>query len=119
MTSPLVSKISGLCLIFGTALIAEPAKAEHSGSDMLRIYGSANAQEKQTIEGLVRATENGMSWFSAAAKVKLYCPPEKLALTGGQIIDILRREVGEAPSIGGSPYGLAILLALKRTFPCP
>jgi hypothetical protein len=34
-------------------------------------------------------------------------------------MDMLRRAIEEHPEIGSQPFGLAILIALKTTFPCP
>jgi hypothetical protein len=108
----------------GTALLcqivfAAPARAEPSANELLRDYTASDLSGRQAFEETLRATENGMGWFSARAKVKLYCQPKNSpVLTGSTIMDILQRQIAEVPSIGFQPYGLAVLLALKRAFPC-
>jgi hypothetical protein len=89
--SPRVSKnITAIALLFWPLMFMGSAQAEQSANELLRKYSAADASERQGIEEILRATENGMGWFSAAAKITLYCEPKKLALTGSQIIDILR-----------------------------
>ena len=48
----------------------------------------------------------------------LYCPPDRSAMTGSQVIDILRRALKEEPRLGDRPIGFAVLAALQRAFPC-
>jgi len=52
----------------------------------------------------------------------LYCVPEKVVLTGEQLIDILRRWVESKrprhPRIESAPVPTALLYALRDAFPC-
>lgn len=102
-----------------TIFVIGGAHAEESASDLLRKYDVAGNEQRYRIELILSSTENGMSWFGAEARVDLYCLPKNLALTGNQIIDIMRRQISEVPSIGAQPYGFAVLQSLKRVFPCP
>jgi hypothetical protein len=44
---------------------------------------------------------------------RLYCQPNALALTGEQVVDILRRAVQKDPTIGKLDTGLGIFRALE------
>ena len=52
----------------------------------------------------------------------LYCPPSKVAITGPQLIDILRRAIAEEPPLpnplSNQAFGFALLVSLERVFPC-
>lgn len=115
MTRSVAQALSILALTLGTCW---PAFAEFSSNIFLKNHKEADLEGKQLLEELARATENGMAWVSAVEKRQVYCHPPNLVLTGSQIVDILRRESAEVPAIAEAPYGLGILLSLKRTFPC-
>jgi hypothetical protein len=48
----------------------------------------------------------------------LYCVPPKLALTGEQIIDMLRKEIKDKPREADLEVGLVMMLLLQEVFPC-
>jgi hypothetical protein len=101
-----------------------PAQAEASMSSMLSLYDHGSPAVREEVETLFAATENGMAWANSeltqVRKTKpVYCAPSKLALTGSQLIDIARRETEDFQKLGGQAWGLALLVSLQRTFPCP
>jgi Rap1a immunity proteins len=48
----------------------------------------------------------------------LFCLPPKMALTGDQADDILRREAKSVPEPDEMPIGIVLLAGLRKTFPC-
>ncbi|HWP24758.1 MAG TPA: hypothetical protein VNL39_00245 [Xanthobacteraceae bacterium] len=105
------------------ALVPVPGRAEVSASQILKMYDTGNASERGLIEANLGGLENGFGWAntylqSQRQQTPLYCLPDKLALKSEQIIDILRRGVREDAKLGNAPFGLAILVALQRVFPC-
>jgi hypothetical protein len=107
-----------ICIVF----LNHPAHAEETVNWLLNEY-SSNPDRRYYIETVVESIENGFGWANAELKVgrnqsALYCSPQKLALNGGQIMDILRRARDERKSIGEYSFGFGILEALKFTFPC-
>jgi hypothetical protein len=81
------------------------------------------SQRLTPLVGQVVDIEDGLAWANMALaqyrkEQPLYCVPTNLALTGGQLIDIVRRDVAETPSDGEYPVGLVLLEALKKVFPC-
>ena len=71
----------------------------------------------------VFGAEYGMGSMNSFLKARndkmIYCVPDWLILTGDQIIDVLKLAVKEQPSWGEQPYGMAMVLAFQRIFPCP
>jgi hypothetical protein len=48
----------------------------------------------------------------------MYCQPDHLSLTPEQLIDMLSREIGTNNQLGTFPFGIALLSALVKVFPC-
>jgi hypothetical protein len=106
--------------IFGSGV----AKAEQTVNELLHDYDSSAPNKQRFIEMLVSQTENGLSRANVYLRgerkqAPLYCTPDKLALTGAQVIDILRQEVKTSPDTGTVPFGLGVLIATVKVFPCP
>jgi len=104
-------------------LFSTEASAEMDAKTLLKAYDVATPKEKDVVLFTITRTQNGMSWANSALRMQrkedpLYCVPDNLVLTGEQIVDILRRYLNEEPSAGERPYGLVMLVALQRTFPC-
>jgi len=59
-----------------------------------------------------------MEWYAVRSKTNLYCPPPAIALTGNQLMDMLRRSVDKSKMVAESPWGLALLMSLEAAFPC-
>jgi hypothetical protein len=102
-------------------LFVVPAHAEKTVSEMLQAYDAG--QNRYLWELVLAHTENGLSWanvhiLQSGKMERLYCPPDQLVLTGPQLIDVLRRAAKDDLAIGNAPYGLALVKALARVFPC-
>ena len=110
--------------VASSTFIAAPARAEMTAREMLSNYKLGSPKTRELIEYGFRMNENGAGWLNAylvtVRKEKpAYCLPAKLALTGTQLIDILRRTSDEEQVLRDQPWGLALLAALQKTFPCP
>jgi hypothetical protein len=105
-------------ILIAVLMFPSGAKAEMSAAKFIDLYKKANAQDRQYLEEIARAEENGMEWNGTMAHVRLYCSPPNMAFTGSQIIDILERVGNEHRYIQEQPYGIAILAALEIMFPC-
>lgn len=102
--------------------IHAPANAEMRTSRFLALYDSSDLKSKAELESSIELVEAGLAWASLYSEkqggVSLYCTPKKVALTGSQLISILRK--GKEDRSGTDvPFGLELLLALKAVFPCP
>jgi hypothetical protein len=100
------------------------AKAEETVSALLKDYDSANRAKRAYIEMLVSRTLDGMNWANAylqsdRKEQRLFCHPDNLDITGGKMIDMLRRETRRSPEMAALPYGYGILATNVRVFPCP
>jgi len=112
-----------LLLIFGLYLLSAPALAEEANATIfLTVYDAARPEDKEHLRNFVEALQGGVAWANAAMKNQkqkpLYCGPEKLALTGEQVVDIMRKEVEARPSVGQFPWPAVMIRALQNVFPC-
>jgi hypothetical protein len=96
------------------------------------LYRSKNADPEvrlrasELFSGIVFALGYANASLNGDNRAPLYCQPEKLFLNVGQDIDMLQRWVRDQKAQmpdGGSyidnmPVAMAMLLALKDTFPC-
>ena len=107
-----------------TALGATPATADELDADaLIRAYDTATAQQKAAIEQTVLTAENAFREANAVIvaqrnEVALYCLPVNV-LTGKQLIEMVRIEVGRANFLGKYGFELSLLHALQSAFPCP
>jgi hypothetical protein len=97
---------------------AVPAHAEMSAKDLISEYRAGNQWTAVFILGI----ENGLGWEESYQDenggVAIFCQPGKLALTVEQDVDITSRYVAANPKSAEYPFGMALLLAMKDTFPC-
>jgi len=112
-----------MVIFIALVLTSTSAWAEMTVKELLRQYDSGNAKDRAFIEGMINQTNNGLGWANSHLIVSrheqpIYCEPNKYASTGSQIIEMLRREMGETPELGGYPFGLGIMTVNIRVFPC-
>jgi hypothetical protein len=103
-------------------IAATQARAEADVSTFLKTYDAARPTQQQTLREYLLWNYNGMDWANSSITLRdnrpLYCIPGKLALTGEQLVDMLRREAQEHPTLWTKPVGLVLLYALNTIFPC-
>ncbi len=65
----------------------------------------------------------GMTWANsdliARHQPPIFCLTPQPGLTRPKLIEMVRQAVRDAPVLADRPYGMALLIAMKRTFPCP
>jgi hypothetical protein len=110
-------RVVAALMIGGFAL--NTAHAEMEVSELLDEYDSATADDAAVIEKVVYATQNGIDWANAFQTTKrqqpLYCPPDHLLLSGHELLEMLRND----SSVASDPYGMALLVVMQKTYPCP
>jgi hypothetical protein len=96
--------------------------AEYNVNEALQAYDSANPNDRKTWELIFGNTQNGINWANSVLFYRkqqpLYCPPDNFALTGSQVVEMLRELETSKPKLATVPYGFAILLALQSRYPC-
>jgi hypothetical protein len=134
-----------IAVAMALALAALSAKAEERNAaqrginnDPLNVFWALYRSKNADPEVRLRATElfSGIVFALGYAnanlkgdnRAPLYCQPEKLFLNVGQHIDMLQRWVRDQKAqtpgaefgqyIENLPVAMAMLLALKETFPC-
>jgi hypothetical protein len=109
-------------MIFGVGS-SIPACAEMDAKTLIEIHQKAPASAREEIEIRVGLVEAGLALANAELTqiqktTAIYCSPRQMALTGSQLIDIVRRAVSDKPFLGDQPYGVVLLVSLKQLFPC-
>ena len=109
--------ICSYCLLSGVAY------AESDANQFLRSFDAGTLAERHRMSENLSQIETGMSWINVfiaedRKERPIYCPPNTLAPTGGQLVDVLRTEVRRVPEEGSRPLGLVLMLALQKAFPC-
>ncbi len=98
------------------------AHAEVDLKTFLQNYDGADIAEKRHLAERLLDMQYGMAWTNAVIEAEtgkhLYCPSQTSALTGEQIVEMLRKNAAEDPHLNNISFGLAILSTLRKTFPC-
>ncbi len=116
----LSTKFGGMVLLLSAMAFSAPASASPTAKDVLAKLESSSDEDmwKLYVNGIV----DGLQWANAAAANRgdqpLFCQPGKLSLSFEQPIEILKNYVAEHPRNADAPVGLALLYAMKYTFPC-
>ena len=108
-----------LALMISNACSAqEEGRIGRTAEQFIETYKAAPPSIQEMANFVLAAAESGFSYYSEASKVKLYCRPADVTLTGAQDFDLLSKAVDQDPSRGKIPWVLALLQALQKTFPC-
>ena len=91
-----------------------------SADEFLANYRASPSDRQIAFDDMLVIAETAFSYYRVSSGVKLYCPPERLGLTGQQDFYILSRQVAsdQTRALSGTPWVLAFLSALERTLPC-
>ena len=102
--------------------LSSPAQAEETAKDTLAYIDGADEEVANLYNVFVSALGTGIQWANVVAHDNgqpIFCPPEKLAITRDQKVQLLRTIVKDNPRLANASAGLALMLAYKETFPCP
>ncbi|MGE3757737.1 MAG: Rap1a/Tai family immunity protein [Pseudobdellovibrionaceae bacterium] len=98
------------------------AYAEMTAKELVDTLANPYVRVREFVMSFFVGTQNGRSWANtqlAYDKMPLvYCVPPKMGLTGEQVLDVLKRHLEEVPTDKNFPVGLALLRAMRSTFPC-
>jgi hypothetical protein len=118
----IMSALRGLALL--VLLLASNANAQPEGSAALALHSydtHFSAKQRETFEWMVTGIEEGLAWANADLKARnqapLYCQPN-VKFSTVQVIQILRQGIVGDAALAASPLGMAVLVSLKKTFPC-
>jgi len=104
--------ISGLCSA------QEEGRIGRTAAQFIATYKAAPPSIQEMANYVLAGAESGFSYYLEESKVKLYCRPADVTLTGAQDFDVLAKEVDSDPNLGKKPWVLALPEALQKTFPC-
>jgi hypothetical protein len=90
-------------------------------SDFLKLHDEplGRDQTETQIAGIQSGFLAANTWLAGTLKTApMYCQPETLNLTAGQLVEMLRRGVKEHLELDDSDPASALLAVMQRTFPC-
>ena len=110
-------------VIFSYSLFLGVANAETDANKFLKDFDTGTIAARERLSDNLSLVESGMSWVNVyiAEERKerpLYCPPNTLAPTGEQLVDILRKEVEGSPEESDRAVGFVLMRGLQKAFPC-
>jgi hypothetical protein len=90
---------------------------------LLHDYDESGSQSgKHHIIAQLASMQQGMALINLEVghrkEARFYCAPPKLAVTGEQILNMLRRQVKEDPHLAKYPVSIVMLETLEKAFPC-
>ena len=111
-------------LVVFSLSIPLPAHAEMSGKEFIDLYQRSLDSDRPRLRDILSSTVLGFVWANSDLIVNrkttaLYCPPNKLELTGSQVLHIFTRYIEEEPDADKQPFGFVLLKAMQEQFPCP
>jgi len=96
----------------------EEGRVGRTADQFIATYKAAPSSIHQMESFNLAPAESGFSYYSEGWRIKLYCRPSDVTLTGAQDFDVLAKEVDSDPNLGKKPWVLALPEALQKTFPC-
>ena len=103
-------------------------QTEPTAGDILDAYDSGDKDRMAAALVIVEASYDGASWASFVNESygfkPLFCPPKGIALTGRQLLVMLRRSAkdhpahDDVPPTEAIPMGLAVTMMAIDAFPC-
>jgi hypothetical protein len=111
----LAASLAASCLI----LLPAPARAEPDARTFLEKIDKGEKIYLTVLNGYGVGLGWANTYVAEQGQPKIFCPPDKLAITAEQNVEILRRFVAVDPSIATAPAGMAMLFAYRSEFPCP
>jgi len=91
-----------------------------TAAELVREYSDTEVRPLTTmyVIGLIK----GLNAYNMADNFvhgkKLYCLPSGLNLTSDQVVSMIEDLVDDKPELSNEPDTLALLLALRKVFPC-
>lgn len=111
-------------LLFGLLLVVlVPAfSSAETLNDYLTRYDRSKADQQEPLEMLVLEASHTLWWTDRYLRSQrhdpLFCASELEGLSGRQVIELLRENRKIDPRVGGAPLEMAVLLSLKKAYPC-
>ena len=117
--------MGSIMLVVGVAALLATSNASPmiNTSRMLEVYDQSNDHDKKVVELSLSSMEEGifvtnMAFASKRNVQQLYCQPDRLVLTGPQLVQMMKDEISKRPDLADDPTDFVILATLVDVFPC-
>ena len=112
---------TGLVLL-GLLGLAPVAHAEVNSNEFLASYKAASEKGQTYLRGYMIGLVTAYAYTNTALKSQgaapFYCIPTGIDLGNEEVVGLMRQTIRKDPQIGRTPFGMALLVALTRRFPC-
>jgi len=109
-------------ILAGLGLHSGPVHAEATATQVLKTYQAASDDGKTYLRGYMIGLVTAYAYANVALKAReiapMYCVSEKEDLQDEDVVSLMRHSIREDAELGKSPFGMALLMALTRRFPC-
>ena len=109
-------------ILAGLSLHSGLVHAEATASQVLKTYQAASDDGKTYLRGYMIGLVTAYGYANVTLKAReadlLYCVPKDTDLVDEDVVGLMRYSIREDAKLGRSPFGMALLLALNRRFPC-
>jgi len=100
--------------------VVPTAHAEMTASEFMQNLNTPT--KRPFIMMYLHGLSEGLEWYNAQVLQnggrRLFCPPQNVAFTMDQYVDVMKRFLDEAPNQNGMPAGIVLLRALESALPC-
>ena len=109
-------------MIVAATSVQATEQATRTANDVLLQHEMGDEFAKQQALAMVNNFEDGLRWaeimHEKAGHPRFYCPPNNLAMSADQAMDILKWHVRDPPRYGTVVWQMALIMGLQATFPC-
>jgi hypothetical protein len=109
-------------MIVAATSVQATEQATRTANDVLLQHETGDEFAKQQALAMVNNFEDGLRWaeimHEKAGHPRFYCPPNNLAMSADQAMDILKWHVRDQPRYGTVVWQMALIMGLQATFPC-
>jgi hypothetical protein len=99
------------------------AKAEMTSRQLLTGLTTSNPNGPKAAEFSVQLVALGINWANsdliARKAPPIYCAPPRVVISPAEMVELLRVTVERDPKLADYPFGMGLLIALKRKYSCP
>jgi len=103
-------------------LNSNTALAEATANQVLKTYQSASDDGKTYLRGYMIGLVTAYGYTNTALKAQkaapFYCVPQGTDLGNEEVVGLMRQSIRKDSQLGRAPFGMSLLAALQRRFPC-
>jgi hypothetical protein len=101
-----------------TLSLSSVARAEGTANEFIRKIDDGDRLSLLVLGSYGTGITAANAYVLSEKGAPIFCPPQRLAITNEQYVQMLRDLLKAIPKFGDYPVTVALLFASKRAFPC-